>query len=135
MTVEKRVITFGSFDVFHVGHVNILERAKDLGTYLIVGVSTDKLNFNKKGRYPIFDEQHRFRIVNSLFCVDEVFFEHSLEEKGQYITEHRADLLVMGNDWEGRFDEFKPLCDVRYLPRTDGISTTEILEHIRRAPS
>lgn len=133
MTATKRVITFGTFDVFHVGHVNILERAKAMGTHLIVGVSTDKLNFDKKGRNPIFDENHRFRIVDSLFCVDEVFFEHSLEEKGTYITQHRADLLVMGNDWEGRFDEFKSLCEVRYLPRTDGISTTEILQHIRQA--
>ncbi len=130
---QKRVITFGTFDVFHVGHVNILERSKALGACLIVGVSTDALNFSKKQRYPIFDEAHRFRIVDSLFCVDEVFYEHSLEEKRNYILEHRADLLVMGHDWAGRFDEFKDICDVQYLPRTEGISTTEILTKIREA--
>lgn len=131
MDKEVRVITFGTFDVFHVGHVNILERAKALGTHLTVGVSTDKMNFDKKGRYPIYSEHERARIIGSLFCVDHVFFEHSLALKGEYIKEHRADILVMGNDWEGRFDEFNALCKVVYLPRTEGISTTDILHAIR----
>ena len=127
----KRVITFGTFDIFHVGHINILERAKALGGYLIVGVSSDALNMSKKGRNPVYSEADRVRIISSLRCVDEVFIEHSLELKGEYISEYKADLLVMGDDWAGRFDEFKSLCDVKYLTRTPSISTTEIIEVVR----
>lgn len=126
-----RVITFGTFDVFHIGHVNILERAKALGDYLIVGVSTDELNFSKKGRYPIYNEKSRAAIVNAIYCVDEVFFEESLELKRQYIQSYNADMLVMGDDWEGKFDEFKDVCKVLYLPRTKDISTTEIIKTVR----
>ncbi|OBT13665.1 glycerol-3-phosphate cytidylyltransferase [Vibrio sp. UCD-FRSSP16_10] len=126
-----RVITFGTFDVFHIGHVNILERAKDLGDYLIVGVSTDKLNFSKKQRYPVYNENSRAQIVNAIHCVDEVFFEHSLEDKRQYILESKADILVMGDDWAGRFDEFSDICKVVYLSRTADISTTEIIKTVR----
>ncbi len=126
-----RVITFGTFDVFHVGHVNILTRAHDLGDRLIVGISTDELNFAKKGRYPVYRQEHRAQIVASLDCVDEVFYEHSLELKRQYLLEHRADLLVMGSDWEGRFDEFSDIVEVRYLPRTADISTTDIIHEIK----
>lgn len=127
-----RVITFGTFDVFHVGHVNILERAKELGTFLIVGVSSDQLNHSKKGRYPIFDEDHRLRVVSAVHCVNAVFLEESLELKGEYIKKYSADILVMGNDWEGKFDHYNELAEVIYLPRTEGISTTEIIETIRR---
>ena len=126
-----RVITFGTFDVFHIGHVNILERAKELGDYLIVGVSTDALNFKKKQRYPIYNENSRAQIVNAIHCVDEVFFEESLELKREYILRHRADILVMGDDWKGKFDEFSDICDVVYLPRTAEISTTEIIKTVR----
>ena len=131
--MSSRVITFGTFDVFHVGHVNILTRAHDLGDTLIVGVSTDDLNFAKKGRYPIYRQEHRLEIVRSLDCVAEVFYEHSLDLKREYILEHKADVLVMGNDWEGRFDEFKDICEVVYLPRTADISTTDIIQAIRDA--
>jgi glycerol-3-phosphate cytidylyltransferase len=126
-----RVITFGTFDVFHIGHVNILERAKELGEYLIVGVSTDALSFRKKKRYPVYNEQSRAQIVNAIHCVNEVFFEESMELKRDYITMYSADILVMGDDWEGRFDEFKDVCDVVYLPRTKDISTTEIIKTVR----
>jgi glycerol-3-phosphate cytidylyltransferase len=126
-----RVITFGTFDVFHIGHVNILERAKEFGDHLIVGVSTDKLNFSKKQRYPIYNENSRAQIVNAIHCVDDVFFEHSLELKRQYILEHKADVLVMGDDWEGKFDEFADICQVIYLPRTADVSTTEIIKTVR----
>ncbi|KHT61560.1 glycerol-3-phosphate cytidylyltransferase [Photobacterium gaetbulicola] len=126
-----RVITFGTFDVFHIGHVNILERAKELGDHLIVGVSTDELNFSKKQRYPIYNENSRAQIVNAIHCVNEVFFEHSLELKRQYILEHKADILVMGDDWEGKFDEFSDICQVIYLPRTADVSTTEIIKTVR----
>src|SRR5262245_24375945 len=122
--MSTRVITFGTFDVFHVGHVNLLTRAHDLGDHLTVGVSTDELNLAKKGHYPIYRQEHRLAIVRSLDCVSEVFYEHSLEAKREYLVEHRADVLVMGDDWAGRFDEFKDLCEVVYLPRTADISTT-----------
>lgn len=125
---QRRVITFGTFDVFHVGHLRILERAKALGNYLVVGVSTDELNISKKGRAPIFDQEQRIEIIKALKCVDEVFFEESLSLKGSYIEEKHADILVMGDDWKGKFDEFKELCKVVYLSRTPAISTTEVIE-------
>ena len=126
-----RVITFGTFDVFHVGHVNILTRAHDLGDHLTVGVSTDALNESKKGRRPIFDERQRLAIVESLSCVDDVFLEYSLEAKRDYVIEHRADVLVMGDDWRGRFDDLGDVVEVVYLPRTTGVSTSGIIQAIR----
>ncbi|MBR8843200.1 MULTISPECIES: adenylyltransferase/cytidyltransferase family protein [unclassified Pseudoalteromonas] len=128
----KKVITFGTFDVFHVGHVNILERAKALGDYLIVGISSDELNFSKKGRNPIYSIADRLKIISSLRFVDEVFVEESLELKAQYIKDFDADVLVMGDDWKGKFDIYKDICDVVYLERTPSISTTEIIEVVRR---
>ncbi len=127
----KRIITFGTFDVFHIGHLHILERARKLGDYLIVGISTDKMNFDKKGRYPIYSQDERWEIVSALKCVDEVFWEESMDLKRQYLKIHLADVLVMGNDWAGKFDEFKDICDVVYLPRTPSISTTAVIEKIR----
>ncbi|MBN7755709.1 adenylyltransferase/cytidyltransferase family protein [Nitratireductor aquimarinus] len=129
----RTVITFGTFDVFHIGHLNILKRARDLGDKLVVGVSTDALNFKKKNRYPIYREEDRLAIIAGLSCVDGVFREESLEWKGQYIREQKADILVMGDDWAGKFDVFKELCEVVYLPRTADISTTELLAGIRAA--
>lgn len=126
-----RVITFGTFDVFHVGHVNILERAKLHGSQLIVGVSSDELNMAKKGRYPVYCQDDRMHILRSLKYVDEVFVEESLELKGEYIKRYNADVLIMGDDWQGKFDEFKSLCDVIYLPRTPSVSTTEIIEIVK----
>ena len=128
----KKVITFGTFDLFHIGHLRILERAKSLGDYLIVGISTDELNFSKKQKNPICSQEDRMAIIKALRLVDEVFFEESLALKGEYIKNSKADILVMGDDWEGRFDEFKTLCEVKYLPRTPSISTTEIIEIIRK---
>jgi glycerol-3-phosphate cytidylyltransferase len=126
-----RVITFGTYDLFHIGHLNILERAKELGDELIVGISTDKLNYSKKKKYPIYSQEDRSRIVNAMEIVDEVFYEESLELKREYILKYNADILVMGNDWEGKFDEFNDICKVVYLERTASISTTEIVEVIR----
>jgi len=128
----KRVITFGTFDVLHIGHVNILERARNLGDHLTVGVSSDALNKSKKGRMPVYPQDHRMKIIRSLRFVDEVFVEESLEKKREYILEHEADVLVMGDDWEGRFDEMSDVCEVVYLPRTPSISTTEVIEVVRR---
>ncbi|MDU4940934.1 MAG: adenylyltransferase/cytidyltransferase family protein [Mixta calida] len=127
----KKVITFGTFDVFHVGHINILERAAKYGDYLVVGVSSDQLNFNKKKRYPVYSQEDRVKIIQSLKFVDEVFLEESLELKLEYIQLHKANVLVMGDDWAGKFDWVKDACEVIYLPRTPSISTTEIIEVVR----
>lgn len=124
------VITFGTFDVLHVGHLRILQRARELGDRLIVGVSSDALNVAKKGRAPVFSQEERCELVANLKCVDEVFVEESLELKRDYIKEHAADVLVMGDDWAGRFDEVSDVCRVVYLPRTPSISTTGVIEHI-----
>lgn len=129
--MSRRVITFGTFDVFHLGHLKILQRAAELGDYLVVGVSSDALNTTKKGSPPVYSEHERREIVAALRCVDETFFEESLELKGDYIKEFAADVLVMGDDWAGKFDEFSNLCEVVYLPRTPAISTTEVIEKIR----
>ena len=127
----KRILTFGTFDLFHIGHLRILERAKELGDYLIVGVSSDLLNFSKKEKHPIYSEDSRLAIIKALTVVDEVFLEESLELKGKYIKKHKGDILVMGDDWKGRFDEFKSICEVVYLKRTPSVSTTQIVEVIR----
>lgn len=129
---HRRVITFGTFDVLHLGHLRLLERASELGDTLIVGVSTDALNYSKKQRYPIYSEKDRMRLIGGLRCVDKVFPEDSLERKREYIVEHAADLLVMGDDWKGRLDFCSDLCEVIYLERTPSISTTEIIEVIRQ---
>lgn len=126
----KTVITFGTFDVFHVGHINILQRASAYGDCLIVGVSTDALNVSKKGRKPVYNQNDRMKIINSLRYVNLCFPEESLEKKAEYIKYYNADVLVMGDDWQGKFDYLKDLCDVVYLPRTPSISTTEIIEVI-----
>lgn len=122
----KNIITFGTFDLFHIGHLFLLQRARNFGERLIVGVSSDELNFRKKGHFPIFREADRKAIVLALRCVDDVFTEESMELKMQYILEHKADILVMGDDWQGKFDDLSTVCEVRYLPRTADISTTDI---------
>ena len=127
----KRVITFGTFDLFHIGHLNILERAKKYGDSLIVGVSSDKLDFRKKQKYPVYSQDQRIQIISALRCVDKVFIEESLELKGSYIKKYDADILLMGNDWEGKFDNFKSICNVIYLERTPSISTTKLIEIIK----
>ncbi len=126
----KRIITFGTYDLLHIGHVRLLQRAAELGDYLIVGVSSSDLNRNKKGRAPVYTTEDRMAIVQALECVNEVFVEESLEAKGDYIKQHNADILVMGDDWEGRFDEFNDICDVVYLKRTMGISTSKLIADI-----
>jgi glycerol-3-phosphate cytidylyltransferase len=127
------VITFGTFDVFHVGHLRVIERAAAFGDRLVVGVSADGLNERKKGRLPVFPQDERLAIVAALKPVDEVFIEESLELKRDYIVKYAADVLVMGDDWAGRFDEFGDVCRVEYLPRTPAISTTAIIEKISGA--
>lgn len=125
------VITFGTFDVFHVGHLRILQRARALGDRLVVGVSTDTLNYSKKGRYPVYSEKERLEIIAALRCVDNVFLEESLEDKRQYVERHDGNMLVMGDDWAGEFDSLSDICEIRYLSRTPSISTTVVIEKIR----
>jgi len=127
---ERTVITFGTFDVFHVGHLRILQRARALGDRLVVGVSADELNIKKKGRAPVFSESERLEILASLRVVDEVFIEESLELKREYVVKWGADVLVMGDDWSGRFDDLSDVCEVVYLTRTPSVSTTALIEHI-----
>lgn len=127
----KTIITFGTFDVFHVGHLRILQRAAQLGGRLVVGVSSDKLNFTKKQRYPVYSQVERMEIIRALACVDDVFIEESLELKRDYLLQYEAEMLVMGDDWAGKFDEFTDICQVVYLPRTPSISTTTVIEKIR----
>lgn len=125
------VITFGTFDVFHVGHLRILQRAASLGDRLIVGVSSDELNVSKKGRTPVFPQDERMQILRALKYVDEVFLEESLELKRAYVTRYRADILAMGCDWRGKFDELSDICQVVYFDRTPAVSTTAVIEKIR----
>lgn len=123
-------ITFGTFDLLHVGHINILERAKGLCDYLVVGVSTDALNTSKKGIAPVYSQEERLKIVGALRVVDYVFYEESLEKKADYVRDFHADVLVMGQDWAGKFDDLRELCEVVYLPRTPHISTTQVRAEI-----
>ena len=128
--MPRTVITFGTYDVFHIGHLRVIERAAALGDQLVVGVSSDELNLKKKDRAPVFSQSERMAIVAAMKPVTRVFLEESLELKRQYILDHAADVLVMGDDWEGRFDEYRDICEVVYLPRTPAVSTTALIEKI-----
>ncbi|PID29635.1 MAG: glycerol-3-phosphate cytidylyltransferase [Candidatus Cloacimonadota bacterium] len=130
----KKVITYGTFDLFHIGHLNILRRAKELGDYLIVAVSTDQFNAikGKKCTYPY---EHRSEIVKAIRYVDEVIPENDWEQKREDIEKHEISTFVMGDDWKGKFDFLKDKCEVVYLNRTKSISTTEIKEEIRGTKS
>lgn len=124
----KTIITFGTYDLLHVGHIRLLSRARALGDRLVVGVSSDQLNLSKKNKYPEFSEQERMEIISMIKGVDEVFLEESLELKDSYLREYGADILVMGDDWLGKFDHLQTICQVIYLPRTPSISTSAIIE-------
>jgi glycerol-3-phosphate cytidylyltransferase len=119
----KRVLTYGTFDLFHIGHIRLLARAKALGDHLAVGLSTDDFN-HIKGKKSVFSYQERFMILSSIRYVDTVFPESSWDQKLSDIREHKIDLFVIGNDWAGKFDFLKVHCEVLYLPRTEGISST-----------
>lgn len=121
----KKVLTYGTFDLLHYGHVNLLKRARELGDYLIVGLSTDEFNAIKhKEAYHSFE--HRKLILEAIRYVDEVIPENNWEQKINDVKKHDVDVFVMGDDWKGKFDFLKEYCDVVYLPRTVGISTTKI---------
>lgn len=130
----KTVLTYGTFDLLHVGHVNILERLKKLGDRLVVGVSSDEFNC-LKGKKSVYSYAERARIVGALRCVDLVIPEKNWSQKPTDIKEQQIDIFGMGFDWQGRFDELKSLCEVVYLPRTDSISTTDLKKSLSKIDS
>ena len=123
------VITFGTFDVLHHGHIRILQRARAFGRRLVVGLSTDEFNIRKKNREPVYPFEQRKAILEAIGCVDMVFPEESLEKKEEYCRQYGAQVLVMGDDWSGKFDAVG--IEVRYLARTPSISTTQTIEICR----
>ena len=126
----KKVITYGTFDLFHVGHLNILKRAKELGDYLVVEVSSDAFNAIK-GKKCIIPDYERMEIVRAIKYVDEVIVEDSWDQKIDDVKKHNIDIFVMGDDWEGKFDFLKDYCEVVYLPRTPNISSTMIKTQLK----
>lgn len=125
----KRVLTYGTFDLLHNGHINILRRAKDLGDYLVVAVSTDEFNAIKDKK-AYFTYEERKAMIESVRYVDLVIPEQTWEQKVDDIKKYHIDTVVMGDDWKGKFDYLKEYCEVIYLPRTEGISTTQIKEDL-----
>lgn len=125
----KRILTYGTFDLLHIGHVRITKRAKSLGDKLIVGLSSDEFN-SLKGKKAVYSYQERKEILESLEDVDLVIKEDSWEQKIDDIKKFNIDILVMGDDWDGKFDYLKKYCKVLYLKRTENISTTEVREDI-----
>ena len=130
MTAMKKVITYGTFDLLHYGHINLLKRAKALGDYLIVALSSDKFNVIK-GKRSFFNFEERKTILESIKYVDEVIMEDAWEQKITDIKKYNIDIFVIGNDWEGKFDFLKDYCEVVYLPRTPDISTTQIKKYLQ----
>lgn len=128
----KKVITYGTFDLLHYGHVNLLQRAKALGDYLIVAVSTDEFNLNKKNKKCYFSYEERKRLVEAIRYVDLVIPEEDWEQKISDVKEFKIDTFVIGDDWEGKFDFLKEYCDVVYIPRTPEISTTQIKKDLKK---
>ncbi|MDD2496088.1 MAG: glycerol-3-phosphate cytidylyltransferase [Tissierellia bacterium] len=127
----KRVITYGTFDLIHYGHINLLKRAKEQGDYLIVALSTDKFNWINKHKKCYFPYEVRKQLLESIRYVDLVIPEECWEQKVSDVLEYKIDIFVIGNDWEGKFDFLKDYCRVMYLPRTPEISTTQIKEDLK----
>lgn len=124
------VLTYGTFDLFHVGHVRLLRRLADLGDHLIVACSTDEFNA-EKGKKTAVPFAHRKEMLASCRYVDRVIAEENWNQKRTDIVKYKADLFSMGDDWVGKFDDLRDLCDVLYLPRTENVSTTELKELIQ----
>ena len=127
----KRIITYGTFDLFHIGHLNLLRRAKDLGDYLIVAVSTDRFNWVEKHKKCQIPDKDRMAIVEAIKYVDKVIPEDSWDQKIKDVQKYDVDVFVMGDDWKGKFDFLKDYCEVVYLPRTEGISSSSLKEDMR----
>ncbi|MYL62055.1 glycerol-3-phosphate cytidylyltransferase [Bacillus hwajinpoensis] len=125
----KKVLTYGTFDLLHWGHINLLKRAKDLGDYLIVAISTDEFN-EIKNKKAYHSYENRKVILEAIRYVDEVIPEEHWEQKVDDVKNNDVDIFVMGDDWEGKFDFLKDHCEVVYLPRTAGISTTKIKKEL-----
>lgn len=125
MNKMKTVITYGTFDLFHVGHIRLLKRLSELGDKLIVGISSDEFN-EIKGKKSFFSYNERAEILLSCKYVTDVFPEHTWQQKRDDIIKNQASIFAMGDDWEGKFDDLNDICEVVYLPRTEDVSTTEI---------
>jgi glycerol-3-phosphate cytidylyltransferase len=126
----KKVITYGTFDLLHYGHINLLRRAKEQGDYLIVALSTDEFNWKEKQKKCYFSYEKRKQILEAIRYVDLVIPEESWEQKISDVKEFKVDTFVIGDDWEGKFDFLKEYCDVVYLSRTPEISTTQIKQNL-----
>lgn len=129
----KKIITYGTFDLLHYGHINLLRRAKELGDYLIVALSTDEFNLNEKNKQCYFSYEQRKKLLEAIRYVDLVIPEENWEQKISDIKEFRVDTFVIGDDWEGKFDYLKEHCEVVYLSRTPEISTTQIKNELKEA--
>ena len=128
----KRVITYGTFDLLHYGHINLLRRAKELGDYLIVALSTDEFNSVEKNKICHFSYEQRKSLLEAIRYVDLVIPEENWEQKRQDVKEYHIDTFVMGDDWKGKFDFLKDSCEVVYLPRTPEISSTQIKKDLEK---
>ena len=126
----KRVITYGTFDLLHYGHINLLRRAKAQGDYLIVALSTDEFNWREKQKKSYFTYEERKAMLEAIRYVDLVIPEENWEHKKTDVAKYDIDVFVMGDDWAGKFDFLKDQCQVVYLPRTPEISTTKIKEEL-----
>lgn len=126
---KKIILTYGTYDLLHIGHIKLLKRAKALGDYLIVGLSTDDFN-RLKHKDCFLPYEQRKAVLESIRYVDKVIPEENWEQKKWDIEKHKVDVFVMGNDWEGKFDELKKYCKVVYLQRTENISTTMLKKDI-----
>lgn len=127
----KKVITYGTFDLLHYGHINLLRRAKEQGDYLIVALSTDEFNWNEKQKKCYFTYEQRKKLLEAIRYVDLVIPEENWAQKVSDVQEFRVDTFVMGDDWAGKFDFLKDYCEVVYLPRTPEISTTQIKQELK----
>jgi len=132
MKAIKRVITYGTFDLLHYGHINLLRRAKQEGDYLIVALSTDEFNWNSKQKKCYFTYERRKELLEAIRYVDLVIPENSWDQKVSDIKMYHIDKFVMGNDWEGKFDFLKEHCEVKYFERTPEISTTQIKKDLNK---
>ncbi|MCT1657813.1 glycerol-3-phosphate cytidylyltransferase [Brevibacterium luteolum] len=121
----RRIITYGTFDLLHYGHIRLLQRCKEQGDYLVVALSTDEFNAGK-GKKSYFSYEDRKRMLEAIRYVDLVIPEETWEQKPDDVQQYHIDVFVMGDDWEGKFDELEEHCEVVYLPRTPEISTTQI---------